>query len=432
MAKDIDLALQKLSLLSEEDEEPYEMPDLPEFKSCVRSKFSILGRALNPDCQRMSSLILDMPRKWQKYDRVCGLALSNDRFQFIFDYENDLLDILNKVNYYTTPALTKLGDFAGEVIEVAFDPNKPHNRDYVRVKVKVDVSKPLRRSKIIKLPDGTTVTILYNYERVQKRCFTCQRLTHAQDKCPIFKSLKSSAPQSKTDVSSASKSSPPSVLQPGDPLFGVLDQLISPANPSYTRIAEDVLQEMRLYLASASDSERRLFEERLKSTVASIQINPVAERSILQNQAPPATTKDIDKGKGIVFGYEHKASPAPKLMNSAFPAINPFDLDLLRVQQASLKEAQIIFNFQSQMPPPSQFALDAGPSGSAPKRAPRRRISTSTSVSASATRISTTSSKKRKSVDKGKADDHGGRSLKSKVCRNANSQVVPTEGPLNQ
>lgn len=91
-----------------------------------------------------------------------GVALSQERFQFFFQNENDLMDILEKgvhtfnewvivlerwvenppedylqhiplwiqmrripVNHYTKKALTALGDIIGEVIVVAFDPSKP-------------------------------------------------------------------------------------------------------------------------------------------------------------------------------------------------------------------------------------------------------------------------------------------------------------------
>ncbi|XP_056855655.1 uncharacterized protein LOC108847201 [Raphanus sativus] len=131
----------------------------------------------------MSDLILDMPRKWKLYNRVRGVALSNERFQFIFKYEQDLLDVLSKVhtssnwsivlerwtekppddylqylrvwvqmrnipvNHYTPGTIMALGEFAGQVIDVPYDPEKAQVKDYVRVFVKFDVSKPLRRSK---------------------------------------------------------------------------------------------------------------------------------------------------------------------------------------------------------------------------------------------------------------------------------------------
>ncbi|WZZ54671.1 hypothetical protein YC2023_054778 [Brassica napus] len=47
-----------------------------------------------------------MPRKWQKQGRVRGVALSKERFQFIFDHEHDLLDVLEKgVHTYNDWAL---------------------------------------------------------------------------------------------------------------------------------------------------------------------------------------------------------------------------------------------------------------------------------------------------------------------------------------
>lgn len=85
-----------LGMTLEEDEEPYTIPDRPEFYSTERNVLSLVGRFLNPQCQDMTDLILDMPRKWQLYDRVRGVALSKDRFQFIFKYEHDLIDILNR------------------------------------------------------------------------------------------------------------------------------------------------------------------------------------------------------------------------------------------------------------------------------------------------------------------------------------------------
>lgn len=147
------------------------------------------------------------------YDRVKGVALSKDRFQFIFKYERDLIDVLNRglhtsnswsivldrwvakppedflkylfvwvqmrnipVNHYTPEAIHDFGQFAGEVIQVPYDPEKAQTKDYVRVLVKFDVSKPLRRVKKITIPGGEEVNIRYDYERLQKRCYTCQRL----------------------------------------------------------------------------------------------------------------------------------------------------------------------------------------------------------------------------------------------------------------
>ena len=80
-----------MAMFLEEDEEdsPFDLPDLPEFSSCERNAVSLVGRLLNPDCQDMKSLIRNMPRKWQKEGRMKGIALTREKFQFIFDSEQE-------------------------------------------------------------------------------------------------------------------------------------------------------------------------------------------------------------------------------------------------------------------------------------------------------------------------------------------------------
>lgn len=90
------------------------------------------------------------------------------------------------VNHYTKESITSLGDLVGEVDEVAFDPDKPQSHDYVRVRVFFDVSRPVRRSKVVNLPSGGSVTIWYDFERLQRWCYNFQRLTHEKDKCPLL------------------------------------------------------------------------------------------------------------------------------------------------------------------------------------------------------------------------------------------------------
>lgn len=94
MSPAMDKAMMALSL--EEEDEPFVLPNLPQFQSCERNARSLIGRILNPDCQKMPGLILDMPRKWQKQGKVRGVTLSKERFQFIFDHEHDLLEVLEK------------------------------------------------------------------------------------------------------------------------------------------------------------------------------------------------------------------------------------------------------------------------------------------------------------------------------------------------
>lgn len=64
-----------------------------------------------------------------------------------------------------------LGDLVAKTITMAFDPEKAQNEDYVRAQLRFKVANPLRKSKIINLPNGGgSVEIFYFYERVHKRC----------------------------------------------------------------------------------------------------------------------------------------------------------------------------------------------------------------------------------------------------------------------
>ena len=222
MSSEMDNALLALSL-KDDDDAPFNLPDFPQFYATERNACSLIGRLLNPRFQNMANLILDMPRKWQKVNRVRGIALTKERFQFIFSHANDLQDVLDKgmqthndwglaierwvetpppgylqsvsiwvrisnipVNHYTKPAITELGELIGHVEVVAFDPEKSQRQDYVRVKINIEVTKPLKKSRVLNLPGGGQTTIYYFYEKVQKRCTECQRLTHAKEHCPLL------------------------------------------------------------------------------------------------------------------------------------------------------------------------------------------------------------------------------------------------------
>ncbi|KAG7588150.1 Reverse transcriptase zinc-binding domain [Arabidopsis suecica] len=338
----MDKALMAMSLEEEEEEIPFDMPNLPEFMSMERNALSLVGRTLNPSCQSMKNLIRDMPRKWQKPGRMRGVALSSERFQFIFFNEHDLQEVLDKgshtyndwslavdrwyetpppnylqiiplwvqiwnmpINYYTVPAITALGGLIGEVKVVAFDPDRPHYLEFVRVKVLFDVSRPLRRSKVVNLPQGGTTTVRFQYERVQKRCYECQRLTHEKDFCPILI-------KRREDLAAARRSGNPQpkvpkaiFLKESDPLFGVLreDQVGLDPLTGRHRIAADVLEGMRQYLVANNNEDWQIKADRVRKSVSEVEKDPIAKKMVLQLESPPIVQLQVNKDKGLVFDY---------------------------------------------------------------------------------------------------------------------------------
>ncbi|XP_019095330.1 PREDICTED: uncharacterized protein LOC109130252 [Camelina sativa] len=208
--------------IEEEEDKPLVLSNLPQFYSSERNVRSLIGRFLNPDYQRMSNWILEMPRIWRLYNRVRGVALSRDRFQFIFKYDEDINEILKTgvwtqddwgvvmerwvadppanylmflpvwirlrnlpVNHYTKDTIGEIAGCVGQVLELPFDEKEAQSKDYVRVRILLDVSKGLKNFKELQLPNGSLVKIGIDYERVRKRCFQCQRLTHDKSRCPF-------------------------------------------------------------------------------------------------------------------------------------------------------------------------------------------------------------------------------------------------------
>lgn len=107
---------------------------------------------------------------------------------------------------------------------MAYYPSKAQNKGYVRVQVRFDVSKPLRRSKLVNLPSGEVTTILYDYESLQKRCYSCQRLTHEQDSCLLFIMKQKGLADSIEHKEIQSKKFEHKILKEAGPLFGVLNE----------------------------------------------------------------------------------------------------------------------------------------------------------------------------------------------------------------
>lgn len=79
-----DLLQKAIQAISLEEEEPLTLPDSPRFRVIDESERSLLGCLVNPDCQSMAKMIEYMSTAWRVYGRVCGIALSHERFQFVF------------------------------------------------------------------------------------------------------------------------------------------------------------------------------------------------------------------------------------------------------------------------------------------------------------------------------------------------------------
>ncbi|XP_018454030.1 uncharacterized protein LOC108825202 [Raphanus sativus] len=361
----MDKAMMALSL--DEDDVPFEMPNLSQFRLSERNARSLIGRILNPDYQKMFRVIHEILGSGKR---------------------RDLLDVLEKGVHTSNEwalaierwAITALGERClGEVKVVAYDPDRPQIQDYVRVLIRFDVSRPLRKNKVINLPEGGTATVRFNYERIQKRCYECQRLNHAKDVCPLLVRQRRESALDRRQRILMEKAEAEAILKPHDPLFGVLSEEQVGVDPQTGRrkISDEVLEEMHRYLLMATEEDRPIRIAMIKSSIAEAEKDPILQKTVLRLEAPPVVTLEVDKGKGRLFDFdlnEAAASSLPmqggqregKLLASAFNAFRR------EVQPGVGKDDRLVFPSEQLSHHQPQLAKTwAGPSSARPEQATR-------------------------------------------------------------
>jgi len=76
----------------------------------------------------------------------------------------------------------RLGSLVGEVAQVETDEEGVGWGEHLRVKIQIDISKPLSRGRILKI-QGDPVWIAFQYERLPKFCFHCGVIRHGPSGC---------------------------------------------------------------------------------------------------------------------------------------------------------------------------------------------------------------------------------------------------------
>ncbi|XVF36329.1 hypothetical protein REPUB_Repub19eG0048900 [Reevesia pubescens] len=83
-----------------------------------------------------------------------------------------------------------LGKTVGDVLELDMRENRVAWGKFLRVRVLLNVTKPLKRCCKLSKPNGGTLLVMIRYERLSDFCFVCGRLDHHESKCDIAFQLK--------------------------------------------------------------------------------------------------------------------------------------------------------------------------------------------------------------------------------------------------
>ncbi|KAG2270101.1 hypothetical protein Bca52824_064656 [Brassica carinata] len=326
--------------MSPDEEEPLDLGSDPSYRVLDENETSLMGRLLNPECQSMARMIDYMPTAWRVTGRVWGIALSRDRFQFIFQREEDLQTVLKDrpwsynhwamvlerwtanppedflqsmmvwirirnipANFFTTKTMYKLASEIGMVEEIAYDPKVSHTKDYIRALVSFRTENPLKASRNLTIPDKV-ITIEYEYEKIHKRCFHCLRMTHEKIRCPLLRRgnsrdnargssqlgeahTKDPAQLSETYVNHQVAVQPNvrEALLDGPPGFPLM----------FLELSRQDRKMAMMYISHSNETKRLPIIERVKQGIAETQ-EEAATRL-------PKITRDLDKGKGHVFDF---------------------------------------------------------------------------------------------------------------------------------
>ncbi|KAJ0230773.1 hypothetical protein HA466_0304890 [Hirschfeldia incana] len=324
-----DMLQKAISAMSLEEEEPLDLRDDPSYRVTSDNEKSLMGRLLNPECQSMTRMIEYMPTVWRVIGRVRGIVLSRDRFQFIFQREEDLQTVLNDrpwsynhwtlalerwtehpdedflrsmmlwvrirnipVNFFTTKTMFKLASEVGLVEEIAYDPKISHTKEYVRVLIKFNVENPLKAERKLTIP-GEVVTIKYEYEKIHKRCFHCQRMTHEKIRCPILRrGAGRGIPLGTKPMESSSVQPSPATTSNAE-----LEKWDSRPGfpPLFPELSKQDQKMAMLYISHSDNTERLARIERVKQGI----LDSKAESSAMITKI----TRDLEKGKGHVFSF---------------------------------------------------------------------------------------------------------------------------------
>jgi hypothetical protein len=79
----------------------------------------------------------------------------------------------------------KLGNYIGTFLEYDKNNNMSFWRQYMRVRVKVDVRQPLKKGQRVRDKEGDWCMVNFKYEKLGVFCFVCGIMGHVENKCEV-------------------------------------------------------------------------------------------------------------------------------------------------------------------------------------------------------------------------------------------------------
>ncbi|XVF59039.1 hypothetical protein PTKIN_Ptkin07bG0242100 [Pterospermum kingtungense] len=91
-----------------------------------------------------------------------------------------------RTSFMTSIVGKRLGNFIGRFVAYDDKNNSQIWRSYMRIRVSVDVRKPIKRRKKVALSDGKQTFITFKYEKLSTFCFVYGLLGHSDTFCELL------------------------------------------------------------------------------------------------------------------------------------------------------------------------------------------------------------------------------------------------------
>ncbi|MCH94785.1 hypothetical protein A2U01_0015752 [Trifolium medium] len=79
----------------------------------------------------------------------------------------------------------ELANYIGSFVEYDKNNNTSFWRQFMRIRVKIDVRQPLKKDTKVKNKEGAWCTINFKYEKLGVFCFVCGIMGHAENRCEV-------------------------------------------------------------------------------------------------------------------------------------------------------------------------------------------------------------------------------------------------------
>ncbi|TXG46905.1 hypothetical protein EZV62_026199 [Acer yangbiense] len=160
--------------------------------SIQRMKTSLVGKVLLRKTVNSEVFRSVMRKVWKTKDWVDIEHVNGNVFTFQFQNMDNKQRIISGGPFIMPPLMCMTMDISrflrsiiGEVLEVDGSENGSAMPKFLRVRVAIEIDKPLRRFlRVDVMGDGVESIMLLKYERLPNFCFHCRFLGHTTSECP--------------------------------------------------------------------------------------------------------------------------------------------------------------------------------------------------------------------------------------------------------